>query len=27
IILIFMIIVHFGKQKLEIAAEKMAEEK
>jgi membrane-associated protein len=27
IILIFMIIVHFGKQKLEIAAEKMAEDK
>jgi membrane protein DedA with SNARE-associated domain len=27
IILAFMIIVHFGKQKLEIAAEKMAEEK
>lgn len=27
IILVFMIIVHFGKQKLEIAAEKMAEEK
>ncbi|CAB4627427.1 unannotated protein [freshwater metagenome] len=27
IILIFMIIVHFGKQRLEIAAEKMAEEK
>ena len=27
IILIFMIIVHFGKQKLEIAAEKMSEEK
>ena len=27
LILIFMIIVHFGKQKLEIAAEKMAEEK
>jgi membrane protein DedA with SNARE-associated domain len=27
IILIFMIIVHFGKQKLEVAAEKMAEEK
>jgi hypothetical protein len=25
--LIFMIIVHFGKQKLEIAAEKMAEDK
>lgn len=27
IILVFMIIVHFGKQKLEIAAEKMAEDK
>lgn len=27
IILIFMIVVHFGKQRLEIAAEKMAEEK
>ncbi len=27
IILIFMIIVHFGKQRLEIAAEKMAEDK
>jgi membrane-associated protein len=27
IILIFMIIVHFGKQKLEVAAEKMAEDK
>lgn len=27
IILIFMIIVHFGKQKLEIAAERMAEDK
>jgi membrane protein DedA with SNARE-associated domain len=27
IILVFMIIVHFGKQRLEIAAEKMAEEK
>ena len=27
IILIFMIIVHFGKQKLEIAAEKMAEDR